>query len=39
MLIGTLNDKTNSLKKEISDKFKRIQDEIIKTERAIYHKL
>jgi hypothetical protein len=27
------------MKKEISDKFKKIQDEIVKTERALNHKL
>jgi hypothetical protein len=38
-LIASLTEKTSSMKKEINDKFKRIQDEIMKAERAIYHKL
>lgn len=38
-LATSLGQKTASLKKEISDRFKKIQDEIAKTERALFHKL
>ncbi len=38
-LLSLLAQKASSMKKEISDKFKKIQDEIAKTEKAIYHKL
>lgn len=38
-LLSLLMHKINSMKQEISDKFKKIQDELVKTQKAIYHKL
>ena len=38
-MIDLITNKTKSIKKEISDKFKKIQDELVKTEKAIYHRL
>jgi hypothetical protein len=38
-LLESLTLKSHSLRKEISDKFKRIHDEINKAEKAVFHKL
>ncbi len=37
--MSKLSSKANQLKKEISDKFKKMYDEINKAEQAAYHQL
>lgn len=38
-LLELLNVKTNRLRKDISDKFKKLADELAKAEKAVYKRL